>query len=386
MGEEVRPEGSSPRKVYRVSPGRAYWRWVWLGMGLLVLVGPFYAFAWCMDYFLPQGLWFPLLVVWWLLTTCLAGATLYLRHQMCMATSPEGLELFGPGYRMSTTWENLEKVGTRKWIWPGFEILHLRQKPPLHSSGPLRWLWSPISLGRPKLPLGLFQRSWQGELGQDFRRYAPHLFSAEELERPPSASASQSPSVPSKPSGTWIAGGGLATMALLVGLLVFCRSRLHTFDYYMAWGDHYVRSFIQEDQEQAIEAYTHAIELEPQRALPFNRRGIVYSAMGDKEAALADFSRAIELDPHETSGFLNAYLNRGNLYYEQGDYEAALADYERGVELDPDSAWAYYYRGNAHLALGDREVALADYTRAVELAPNNVFMRERLEEVRSEAP
>jgi hypothetical protein len=181
------------------------------------------------------------------------------------------------------TWDNIEKVRDRKWLWgPGFEVLYLRQKPALHSSSPLRWLWSPTGLDSRRLPLGLFQRSWQGELGQDFRRYTPHLFSAEERERTQAVSPLQSTAGPSQPKPTWIVGGVLATLALLIGLVAFCRSHLYSVDYYQAWGDRYAYSSNPADLPAAIDAYTHAIELDPQRASPYWGPGITYLGMDDE--------------------------------------------------------------------------------------------------------
>ena len=185
MGEDTMPEGSSPRKVYPYSPGRAFSWPTRIFVVLWVLIAFGYGYAAYLGHF--QKAWLVLVAAVWLLLAVRQSAALYLLSRARLVTSPEGLEFFAPGYSIGTTWDNMEKVSVSKWRWsPGFTVLHLRQKPTLVSSSPSRWLW--MGLGSRKLiPLYLFQRSSQGELGQDFRRYAPHLFSAEERERPQSA-------------------------------------------------------------------------------------------------------------------------------------------------------------------------------------------------------
>ena len=179
MGEDTVPEASSLRKVYPFGPRRAF---VWLQriiVGLFVLIAFGYGYAWSIGHFQQVGL--GLVVAVWLLLALQQAAVLYLFSRSRLMTSPAGLEFSAPGYRISTTWDNIETVRVE---WPlSLEMLDLRQKPVLHHRHPLSWLWLRV-LERKRFPLYLFQRSWQGELGQDFRQYAPHLFSAEEREQP----------------------------------------------------------------------------------------------------------------------------------------------------------------------------------------------------------
>jgi tetratricopeptide (TPR) repeat protein len=56
--------------------------------------------------------------------------------------------------------------------------------------------------------------------------------------------------------------------------------------------------------------------------------------MGRYEEALAAFSRAIELDP-DTAWLIGG---RAAVYQLMGRYEEALADFSRAIDLDPDIA------------------------------------------------
>ena len=58
--------------------------------------------------------------------------------------------------------------------------------------------------------------------------------------------------------------------------------------------------------------------------------------MGRYDEALADLNRAIELDPDDAG----AFGRRGETYIALGNYDEALADLNRAIELDPAKAWA----------------------------------------------
>ncbi len=70
--------------------------------------------------------------------------------------------------------------------------------------------------------------------------------------------------------------------------------------------------------QQAVNAYTVAIDLEAENASPYLKRAIAYTALytdGDvsaSELALADYDEAIRLDDRKAE----AYLGRGMLYYD----------------------------------------------------------------------
>jgi hypothetical protein len=173
MGEDITPEASSPRKVYEYGPGRAS---LWLPriiVGVCVLIAVGYGYVWYIGHF-QRGLLILVAAVWLLLAVW-QSAVLYLLSRARLITSPEGLEYFTLAYSIRTTWDNIEKIEVRPPL--SQEVLYLRQEPAVHSSSPLRWLWLRPWSNRKLVPLHLFHRSWQGELGGDFRRYAPHLFS-----------------------------------------------------------------------------------------------------------------------------------------------------------------------------------------------------------------
>jgi len=120
-------------------------------------------------------------------------------------------------------------------------------------------------------------------------------------------------------------------------------------------------------KQEAIDAYSKAIGLDPTYPLAYNNRGILYKDLGKRKKALDDYNRAIELDPN----YAHAYYNRGILYSDMGVSKKALADYDKAIELDPDYVYAYNNRGVLYEDLEELEKALEDYTRAIQLDPKH---------------
>jgi len=83
------------------------------------------------------------------------------------------------------------------------------------------------------------------------------------------------------------------------------------------------------DKKKAIEYLDKAIKLQPNNAVAYNRRGIVYFHLSQYQQAIENFNKAIILKPD----FADAYVNRGNLYFIQGNNELGCRDAQKGCEL-----------------------------------------------------
>ena len=117
---------------------------------------------------------------------------------------------------------------------------------------------------------------------------------------------------------------------------------------------------------KAIEAYSRAIALNPDSAIPYTNRGAAYNETDDFDRAIEDFNKAIQLNPD----FAMAYNNRGNAYQGKGDFDRAIEDFNKAIQLNPDFAMAYNNRGNAYAKKGDYDRAIEDYNTAIKLNPN----------------
>ena len=121
------------------------------------------------------------------------------------------------------------------------------------------------------------------------------------------------------------------------------------------------------EYSDAIERYDEAIELNPNYADAYLKRGTVfYYDANDYARARADFDKAIELQPNCDE----AYVLRGDTYvYLDEAYALAIADYDKALALRPKYADAYHSRGVARYWLKDYAGALADFDKAIEIHP-----------------
>ena len=75
----------------------------------------------------------------------------------------------------------------------------------------------------------------------------------------------------------------------------------------------------------AAEAFTRAIEMDPDNAEAYNHRGVARAYMGKIDDAISDYTRALQIKP-ELVGALN---NRGSAYYQKKLLNQAISDYSK---------------------------------------------------------
>ena len=69
--------------------------------------------------------------------------------------------------------------------------------------------------------------------------------------------------------------------------------------------------------QQALENYNIAIQLDPRNVLAYNNRAVTHQKLGHFESAIRDYTKAIDLAPNDAT----AYNNRAVLKYYQNKYE-----------------------------------------------------------------
>src|SRR3984893_319829 len=93
------------------------------------------------------------------------------------------------------------------------------------------------------------------------------------------------------------------------------------------------------------------------------REGLRFEAASQWKEAEQAYSDAIQNDPEDPL----SYQHRAKVRYALADYRHALEDADRVVRFEPGSAEAYQLRGDAYRKLPDLSKAVADYSRAIEL-------------------
>jgi len=114
------------------------------------------------------------------------------------------------------------------------------------------------------------------------------------------------------------------------------------------------------DPEKAIDYLSNAIELNPNHAETYNKRGIAYYNLGRYQRTIEDNSEAIRLDPD----FTVAYNNRGSAYAKLGQYQKAIEDYNEAIRLEPRYAKAYQNRGFAYISQQNDKLGCQDARKA----------------------
>lgn len=130
------------------------------------------------------------------------------------------------------------------------------------------------------------------------------------------------------------------------------------------------------DYDRAIAAYTETVNLNPQNADAYNRRGLIYKIRKQYDLAIVDFTKTIELAPANSSVYYNrgdsyfiySYTVRGNAYSNKGQHDLALADFDKVIELDKTYAQAYYFKGLLFNGLKKKQEAIDNYKKFLQYA------------------
>lgn len=110
-----------------------------------------------------------------IMISALAILMAYSSVQIRLIVSPEGIEYYQVGYSVCTTWNNLAKIGEIPAGRIMVEGLILHEQALFVD----KWLAGVkyIQTRGKVIPLSLFQRDWRNsELGQEIKKYGPHLF------------------------------------------------------------------------------------------------------------------------------------------------------------------------------------------------------------------
>jgi len=115
----------------------------------------------------------------------------------------------------------------------------------------------------------------------------------------------------------------------------------------------------------AIAALTEAINLNPELATAYFRRGICFYYMDEDELAVLDFKHAGNIEYQDP----RPRLWEGFAFAKQGDYYEAIRAYGEALAESDRYVPAYVNRGLAYMMLGENEKALADFNAAIRLEP-----------------
>ncbi len=130
-------------------------------------------------------------------------------------------------------------------------------------------------------------------------------------------------------------------------------------------------------QLKALRFYEQAIELDPQNAEAYYRRGAFMSnytfgsekvLLYSPEDVMEDLKRAVQLEPN-LSG---AHYALGVAYDRMGKVDEAMVEFQKAVELDPSDARSQLYLAEKYANSGQPHRAISAFAAALKADPENV--------------
>ena len=128
-------------------------------------------------------------------------------------------------------------------------------------------------------------------------------------------------------------------------------------------------SFVQDNNKDAIDYFSTAIEEHPNSVLSYQNRYYVYRSQGENQNALSDINKAISIDNNKPE----LYIARARLYYKLKVFDKAKNDCNTILTFSDfkEDASIYYLRSACFAHLDDLHDAANDLKKAYKYANNS---------------
>ena len=124
-----------------------------------------------------------------------------------------------------------------------------------------------------------------------------------------------------------------------------------------------VELYNQDEYEKSIIKFSEAIDLEPNDAKYYFKRGTAFCFLKKYDQAIEDFNKAIDLKSDDPGYF---YF-RGFIYHVLEKYNQAIEDFNKAIDLESSIHEYYYIRGEAFYYLEKYNQAIEDFNKAIDL-------------------
>ena len=128
---------------------------------------------------------------------------------------------------------------------------------------------------------------------------------------------------------------------------------------------------------RALEDANHAMRLAPSHAFVYHSRALIYDAMKLYDDAIHDLTTAISLDQN----WIELHVDRGKVLAKEGRFDAAISDFNRAIERNGNLTWAIRERGLTYKRMGDMEKARSDLELVLRTEPDDNEIIEALREL-----
>jgi tetratricopeptide (TPR) repeat protein len=118
---------------------------------------------------------------------------------------------------------------------------------------------------------------------------------------------------------------------------------------------------INQEYEDAIAAYDHALEIKPDKDQAWNNKGVALGNLGRYEEAIAAYDHALQIKPDKDE----AWNNKGNVLGNLGRHEEAITAYDQALQIKPDKDEAWNNRGYALLKMGKYDEGMESVNKSI---------------------
>jgi tetratricopeptide (TPR) repeat protein len=125
----------------------------------------------------------------------------------------------------------------------------------------------------------------------------------------------------------------------------------------------------QQRHQEAREAFSRAIAIDPRAYKAWDNLGLTWEALGDVEEATRHYARAMAIAHEEAPGYDVVYANYADLLIREGDYRRAFDAAAEAAQRNPRDARNFLLAGKALTRLDALEVSIKWLTQATALDP-----------------
>ena len=129
---------------------------------------------------------------------------------------------------------------------------------------------------------------------------------------------------------------------------------------------------------EAVTMYSRILELGPNStvgSIIYKHRGMAHFACSQYGNAIDDFTHALEMDHNS---YKAAYY-RGVVYSVQKQYSQSIDDFTQSLTINPYQPFCLFRRGQAYYHIGDYPKALSDCEASIALEPKNETVKKFME-------
>ena len=126
--------------------------------------------------------------------------------------------------------------------------------------------------------------------------------------------------------------------------------------------------YFAKNYQSAIQAYSRAINLNPNFAEAYNNRGNSYFQLQNYSQAVQDLQTAVKFNKFDA----RIHNNLGSAYLLQNLYDAAINEYSQAININQNIFTFYYNRALAYCYKNNFQAALPDVQHAMQLNPASV--------------